>query len=549
MKLCEINWFIVFITVFGILTKLAGVFLLPVYHDVGWYRPMTEFNDGAYMNLLQVEHPYFGYYFFLAALKFVGVYDFVIRLVTFVFSLVEVVLLYLLAKKWCGIKTANAVLILWSLTFFAYVNALSADVDGSLMSVFSIFLFFFFYTYTKTSKTKYLLITGLFYGALMLIKLRGVIFILPMMLFALYQTRSLKNTLWLCVKVGVLGLMVFSLFPIAAYIANPVEFFLLIEKMVRHNVTNQPSVMFKLTHPLIFLQVLVVLSPLYLFLLSGWLRTKKLRDVDVLLIMWLSSLFALFLLIIPPMPDVYPRYVSFLLPPLILLSARKFASFGYKTSQLLFLLSAAVLLYFVTNRINEAANDYWFYASAAMGVYKLTQSLLVFYFIAAIIIGLIYAFTKNRVMLASFLIVTIAFNLHFIFEPVVDQTHPKLIKDLISSFCINKIKKPLFVWAEDIAFYLGSSGMNIKLVKDSILKQYAERIGYNKNGHFYINWRDTASIAELKSKGGTVFTFYYPSKYALKDIDRQNEDAYLRKNCKMLKSAIYRTGRGEVWEC
>ncbi len=560
MNFRKINWDWVLLVIFffGVATKLLGVFLLPVFHDVGWYRQLAIHNDAAYMNLIQLEHPPLGYYFFFFALKILGINAYVIRLVPFIFSLIEISLIYWLAKKWYGNKTANAALVLWSLTFFSYANALSPEGDGSIMAVFSIFLFYFLYKYFESRRTKYLLLTGLFYGLLMLIKVRAVLFIIPLSIFIAFKFKNVKKTTGAVLKICAIGGGVFSLFPLAVYLANPQEFIHLITQVLLHN-TSKVSiieiVLYKITHLQIFLQVMVVLSPLYFFLLLKSFKSK-LNDKDILLIVWFSSLFFSLLLLLPVggLAAVYPRYISFLLPPLLLLAAKSFASLNYSNKNFSAILACSIAVYYVSYLINESAVDYWFYASAAIGVYKLTQGLLIFYLAAGVILGSVYFFIKNakisRFVLSLFLILMFSFNLQFILEPIVDQTHPAIIKDLSGFFCANNIKKPIFVWAEDLAFYLRSNGLNIKTFTNPQSKFYAQRIGYDDKGHFNFDLNDKIALSELKSKGGTVFTLYHPYKYALqKDANRQKEEEYLKTNCKLLKSAVYKTGRGEVWEC
>lgn len=560
MRFRKINWdLLLFAILFlGIVLKLIGVFLLPVFHDVGWYRQLAIHYDAAYMNLIQLEHPPLGYYFFFLALKILGINAYVIRLVPFIFSLIEISLIYWLAKKWYNAKTANATLILWSLTFFSYVNALSPEGDGSIMAVFSIFLFYFLYNYFELKKSKYLVFAGVFYGLLMLIKVRAVLFIIPLSIFVAFKLKSVKNTIVHVFKICAIGGGVFLLFPLAVYLANPQEFSNLIAQVLLHN-TSKVSlinlVLYKVTHLQIFLQVIVVLSPLYFFLLLKSFKSKF-NDKDGLLIVWFSSLFFLLLLLLPVggLAAAYPRYIAFLLPPLLLLAAKGFASLNYSSKNLSIILLCSIAVYYVSYLINESAANYWFYASAAIGVYKLTQGLLIFYLAAGVILGSAYFFIKNikisRFVLSAFLILMFSFNLQFILEPIVDQTHLKIINDISKFSCSNGIKKPLFVWAEDLAFYLQSNGLNIKTFTNPQSKSYAQKIGYNDKGHFNFDLNDKIAMSELKSKGGTVFTLYHPYKYAFqKDSNRQKEEEYLKTNCKLLKSAVYKTGRGEVWEC
>lgn len=559
----KINWTVLLILFLGVAIKLTGVFLLPVYHDVGWYRPLTKFNDAAYMNLPLSQHPPLGQYFFILGLNLLGIEDYVVRLVPFIFSLIELLLIYWLAKKWYDQKIANATIILWSLTFFSYVNALSPEGDGSIMAVFSIFIFYFFYKYFEDLKTKNLLLSGLFYGLTMLIKIRAVLFILPLILFIIYKRESLTNTFKIITKLSSTGLAVFSLFPLTVYFLHSSEFMLLMKNFLFHNtvkISLLGSLWYKFTHPLGFLQVIVVLSPLLLFLFLSALKfnKKEWTDIDILLTVWFVSLAGTLLTLLPPgdFAAIYPRYISFLLPPFIILCAKSFKSVLeiMNEKKIVLILAASFLVYFAGYLFNENSSDYWFYSSAAAGVYKISQPLLLFYLITALLFWFFYwMFQQSNwggKFLTLFFVVSIAFNLQFMMEPIVDQTHPKMIKELTDFYENNQIKKPLFVWAEDMGFYLKIDGASIKTFTNPVLKNFAEKLGYDDKGYFFFDLNDKISMKELESVGGTVFILYHPYKYALQNSpDGQKGNEYLKKHCKLLKSAIHKTGRGEAWEC
>ena len=546
--------FLFLILLFGVSTKVLGIFVLPIFHDVGWYRASTLFYDGSYMNLIQLEHPYLGYYFFLAGLKLFGIHDYVVRVVPFIFSLVELCLLFFIAKKWYDYKTAIAVVMLWSLTFFSYINALSPEGDGSIMAVFSIFLFYFLYYFLENFDKKNLILSGIFYGLLILIKVRGILFLIPITIYFLYIKKNIK---WCFVRISILcaiGLAVFSIFPFLVFLENPEEFTQLMMQIIIHN-TGESGLLYKFLHPLMFLQVFVVLSPLYLFLFLKGMQ-KKWANVDALLIIWFISLFVALLALLPAggLAAVYPRYISFLLPPLLLLSAKGLVSLKYSSKQWLFILFFTGLLYGISHFINELAQDYWYYSSAAMGVYKIAQPLLLLYLLIPLGLLFFYRVIKNKLFknlfLSAFFIITLTFNFHFILEPVVDGTHKNILKELQTFHESHVVKKPLFFWAEDLAFYMKSNGLNIATFTNPLRRSYAEKIGYNDQGHFHFDVTDSVAMDRLKSSGGTVYTLYVPYKYALqKDKNRQNEDKYLKDNCTLLKSVVYKIGRGEIWEC
>ncbi len=547
----------------GIIFKLLLVFTLPVYHDVGWYISLLKHHDSAYMNLAIIEHPPFGYYPYLFLLKIFGVHDFVIRLVPFLFSLIELALMYLIAKKWFGKKVAFYTIIFFSLTYFATVNALSPEGDGSIMGVISLLLFYCWYEYYSNNKKNnrvMLLFTGIFLGILFLIKVRAILFVFPLWLYSYYKTKNFLKTIKDLFFVGIISGSLFLIFPILVYTISPdtATFFYFLKQVILHN-TGTFSLFYKITHPLIFLQVLVVLSLLFPFLFIKGIQksTKKEQDPTILLVSWFVSLFLFLLMILPEgYAGIYPRYIVFLAPPLILLSARGLEQLrlSHRALTLVFLGSFFLGSFFLY--LNQHATAYWYLESAAMGIMKVSTLLLMTVIILSFILLIsFFLFTNKKIRLWSlclFLILCFSFNILLIGEPLVDKTHEHLLKNLITYYETprNTMKQPVFIWAEDLAFYFNISGKNLALMTNPLQYKYATILGYNEQGYYYMNIADPGSMATLKERGGTVFSFYYPLKYTL-DVDggRRVEYDYLTSHCTLLRSFDYKHAKGVVFEC
>jgi 4-amino-4-deoxy-L-arabinose transferase-like glycosyltransferase len=281
MKQRELAWSFVFlIFIVGIVLKIGLVFALPVHHDVGWYISLAEHHDSAYMNLIVLEHPPFGYYPFLLGMSIFGIDDTVIRFVSFLFSILELLLLYLIAKKWFGNITSQYVIILFSLTYFATVNALSPEGDGSIMGFVSLLFFYFVYEFYKSKKYWNLMWSGFFLGVLLLIKVRAVLFFIPFVFYCLYKTRSVIQTVKDGIAVLLCGSVIFSIFPLLVYLSSPEAYLRLLQQVLLHN-TGTFSIFYKLTHPLIFIHVAVVLTFLYFFLFFESIRgfIKEIKEI------------------------------------------------------------------------------------------------------------------------------------------------------------------------------------------------------------------------------------------------------------------------------
>lgn len=562
-------YFILFFFLLGIILKILLAFSLPVYHDVGWYISLATYHDASYMNLIVLEHPHYGYYPYLLFLALFGIKDWAVRIAPLLFSFMEILLLYIIARKWFGKTTANWVLVLSSVLYFAFINALSPEGDGSIMGFFSILLFYCFSEYydsncskySKPHQWKFLILSGIFLGIHFLIKVRTILFILPLVIYSYYKNKDCMKTAYDMVVIGTVSLIIFSIFPLQVYLSSPASFWKLLEQVLLHN-TAPASLLYKITHPLIFLHIFLVLGPLSFFLCWNGLKrvTKKEKDHIVLVVIWFCSLFFMLLALLPEgLAAVYPRYFSFLLPPLLLLTARGFAILSLKNKDYFALFAGTIVISAFLLFVNQHATSYWYLDSAAMGIVKLSKALIVFFFLFSFVLLFLlalFSWKKFNIFLplSLFLILGFSFNMLLIIDPLIDQTHQKIIHDLTAYYSNHQetgdLKKPIFLWAEDLGFYFGIKGMNINLITDPLLYDYAQRIGYNDQGYYYIRLSDPDSLNILSEQGGTVFSFYYPLEYTLAvPQGRKLEYQYLEDRCELLQSFDYPHAKAVVFEC
>lgn len=560
---------LLFILILGILLKFLLVFFLPIYHDLGAFSAYAHYHDSAYMNLLVLQHPPLGYYPYLLSLKILGIHDYALRIVPFLFSILEIPLLYFISRRWFGKTTAFYSLLLFSLTYFATFHSLSPEGDGSIMGLFSLLLLFSFLEWYATSEQKYLLVSGIFLGILFLIKVRAVLFLLPLFFYSYYKTRDVWKTIKHMISISFYAGAIFSIFPLLVYLANP-EFFLpLMERVITHNVSSS-SYFYKITHPSLFVPIFILLSALYLFLSfqgvwstgessqTGLKRnstSNKEKDACMLLLLWFVSLFIILLAIIPEgLAGVYPRYISFLASPLILLSARGFTSLKLSPRMITWILFYSILFSLFLLYLNQLApvpKGYWYFMSAVLGILKISKAILFSVFgLSGVLLVLFYFSKQKKFWISLFLVINIGFQLLLIADPFVDQTHRKIITDFTTYYEQHNIKRPIFTWADDLGFYLGEPASNINLMTESWLYAYAEKIGYNDKGYYYIIPTYKESMGALEKEGGTVFSLYYPLKYTLDaDINRKNEYEYLLNHCTLLAEFNYPHAKGVIFEC
>jgi hypothetical protein len=337
------------------------------------------------------------------------------------------------------------------------------------MGFFSLLLFFSFFEWYRMHERKYLLLTGLFLGIHLLIKIRTILFVLPLFLYSFYKTKDIRSTFQDITSLCFFASIIFSIFPILVYLANP-EFFLpLMERVIAHN-TGNFSIFYKFSHLSLFTPIFILLSFLYPFLfLQGLfargtnLKKKNVneeKDACMLLLFWFVSLFLMFLAILPEgLAGAYPRYIAFLVPPLILLSARGFASLRISEKMVAFVLFNSILLSLVFLYLNQIASipsGYWYFMTAAMGILKISKLILFFVFSMSCVLLILFfyssSFKYRRAWISFFLILNIGFQILLITDPFIDQTHRKIITDFTTYYNQHDIKEPIFVWVDDLAF-------------------------------------------------------------------------------------------------
>lgn len=558
---------VLFVFLFGFFLKALLAFSLPIFHDVGWYISLAHYYDHTFMNLIVLEHPPFGYYPYFLFLTLFGTEDFVLRLVPFCFAVLEVFLMYLIAKNWFGKTTAQYTIILFSLTYFAAINALSPEGDGSIMSVISLLLFYCFFEYYQRHERKWLFWSGIFLGLHLLIKVRAVLFLIPLFLYSIYKTRNFFKTVVHMTIIGLLALIFFSIFPLLIVLENPNTYQTLLRQVLLHN-TGSFSLLYKVLHPQLFTPLFILFSFLFLFLffkgISPLQTTPKTifekqgQDHIVLLVLWFGTLFVILLGLLPEgLASAYPRYIAFLLPPLFILCAHGLQKLHLGNRRMIFILAGSILLFLVFlffNQIASVPSGYWYFVTAAMGVLKISKMILFFVFGTSFVLLFFFFFLKKKrlktIAIALFLIVNFSFHLMLIIDPLVDHTHKNILADFTSYAEQHDLKKPLFLWAEDLAFYLNIPGKNINLITDPALHAYAEKIGYTSDGYYYMRIHDADSMSVLEKQGGTVFALYYPLKYTLDTgLERKQEYDYLIAHCTLLASYDYAHAKGVIFEC
>lgn len=548
---------LLFIFLFGLFLKICLMFSLPVFHDVGWYYSLVSYHDNSYMNLIVLEHPPFGYYPFFIALNFIGMYDWVIRLVPLLFSIVEILFLYYISKKWFGVPTALYAVILFSLTYFATFNSLSPEGDGSIMGLFSLLLFYCVYEYYRTSQKRFLFFIGIFLGIHFLIKVRTVIFIVPIIIYSYYSTQQFLRTLKDIFLIIAISGALFSVFLLLVYLANPSSYVMLLKQVIMHN-TGTVSLFYKLTHPSLFIPICILLSFLYLFLYlkAAVLLLKKESRINplVLVFLWFTSLFLIILTVLPEgLASAYPRYIAFLAPPLCIICGKGLDLLGLQHKRAYLIVVGSIFLsaiFLYCNQLFPTVSHYWYFVTAAMGIVKISKEILFFVFISSIVLlGVYFLMPKHKkIIISFFLLINFAFNIMLIADPIIDRSHIQILKEFKDYYCTHPIKKPIYLWAEDLSFYLHIGGKNLNLITDPALYAYAKRIGYTPEGYYYMQLNEPISMNILQEKGGTVFSLYYPLKYTQKS-GRKDEYMYLETHCTLLKSFDYLHSKGVIYEC
>ena len=280
-------------------------------------------------------------------------------------------------------------------------------------------------------------------------------------------------------------------------------------------------------------------------------------------ISWFIIVFGELLILLPGelAPD-FARYLSLGFIPLIVLSVR-FLTISKISLRTIFATGiVSTIAGYAVFLFNTKQSSFWYYLSASGPIIPIHQRILILFFgssFALFCIVFTYVLTQknNRFLiysLTAFLLCTLTFNAFLIFTTLFNTTHQFIIQDFEAYAKNKEITLPIYVWNEDIPFYLrlpqGGSAPNVRYLLPEF-REYAQRTGFSNNGYYDLD-QDPEKVKSLIEKnGGTVLILNYPYKYVLeKNLPHQEILAIITQLCTLEKQFMYNDKpTGQIFVC
>ena len=558
---------------------LVGIFLriqtldIPLYDDAG-SMILNEYHDSIFANIVLYPHGPINTIFFVLGMKLFGATTVGLRLTLCILSMLYLVAVYFFTRDILSEKSARYAVLLNLFTFFAFFTYFTMESDGIMQSLFSVIAFYALFLYFKSKKqgmrVPMIIVSIASYVLLVAMKHRNGIFIIPLFLYILYETKTLKKAIaysitYVTSAVVIAGSFFLLFYPLYGELAPH-----LLEVVFSHN-TVDLGLLYKITHPALFSTLIIGLTPLLLLL--PLLTLQKKDGIDrrkyIILYVWLTVPL-LFIFLVPPGLSIIKYVAGFLLPPITILAADVLAREKWKKYTLTTIAMGTMILSSIGMYINNTIpKDYWFFLTEMGPVIKVWQPFIyITFFLGIVLFGILW-YKKERgvrtIVFTAFLILTLSFNLLMITDNLVDKTHNEMIKEIqdyaeeqggINTEAFGR----LYAWNEDIAFYLGNPGFYIvpegephfglEFDKNEQVREYSRSTGLGEQGYIDLSLPQEEMEKWLKAEPGTVILLNYPYKYVVEaSPEIQDKIALIDSLCTKEKESIFKTASLLIYKC
>tara|TARA_Y100000310_G_scaffold172911_1_gene173013 strand:- start:6096 stop:7718 length:1623 start_codon:yes stop_codon:yes gene_type:complete len=171
-------------------------------------RDFSSYEDSTKF----IPHPPLAIWMFRLINAPFEVNEFSMRLVPFLFGVLNIFLVYRLGKEFFGKKQATIAALLMGFSFWHYVASLQVDMEGSILTCLFIVTFWAYLKYTKTNDNKWLMYTALLFTVAMFTKITSLLILVIIGIHSLIVRKDFKKSVKEVFKIGILGIALFGLF-------------------------------------------------------------------------------------------------------------------------------------------------------------------------------------------------------------------------------------------------------------------------------------------------------------------------------------------------
>ena len=544
----------------GIFYRLDAIFL-PLYDDAAAMAIATEHSDILGVNLLLTPHPVLTGVFYTFAAKIFGYSGEIVRIVPLLFNLAVIIYALFIVNRMYGNSDLNRlVAMFFLLTFFSFLMGITPDSDSSVLVLTSLGLLHILICLSagKLKERSGVILFGIIFLIGLLTKLRFLLFVPVLFIWIFFYSRNFKRTFLITTTVVFIGLFGLSGWILLNYL-NFGEIIIPVARDVFFHSSPTFNFVEKLSLGL-YLNTLVAFTPLFGLVIFYLFAGKNfIHKYDRYLVSWLVILSLELLILLPAdVASDYPRYLSLVFIPLMVLTSRVIMA-RFKLSEAIYAVFAGTSLGFVLFIINKHMKSFWYFLSATGPVIGVNQQILGLLLLTSLLLFCLVLFCRIfrspaiKVSMILFIVISMAFNALLVYSSIFSSEHRMAVEFFDEYARKNNLSLPIYSWNEDIPYYLhiaNASAPNINLFKPS-LQPYAHMVGFNENGFYDLDSNVSHMENIIKSRGGTVMLLNYPYKYVVeKNPAHQEVFLMISRNCNLRKEILYKLQPiGQVFMC
>ena len=267
---------LIFILVSAIFTRLLLI-KEALHDDEALWASLASASNSFWLSTGN-PHPLLVQWCYNFAVLLFGQHTVVLRAVTICFAIATIILTYLLAKELYDEKIALISVVLISTSIYHLIASLRVTI-GIILVLFYLLTIYSFVKHNVTNSTWWFLATGIFFGFALLTKYSAIYILAIIAAYLLLTTDNFLKSFFYVLKIVIIGLCVYAIFPIIIIISDRSEMFATMFAHTSHYA--HPGL-----HWVAPLMLLLWATPLLIFLpmLSVLKRNKK----DLLLVIWIN---------------------------------------------------------------------------------------------------------------------------------------------------------------------------------------------------------------------------------------------------------------------
>ena len=456
------------ILILALFLRLWGLGSALYFDEFFWmYSVKGMLNDS-----LPLLHPPLAFLFYYIFFLIGGFSVQVFRAMPLFIGLLTIIVSYYFAKSLYGRRIAILSALLMSVIFYPVWMSLFMDVDGNLLTLFSIATLFSFHKFENKKEGKWIFFTGVFLGLALLSKYPAIILV-PVLLLYDWLSSRLGNLKPVLISVFI-GFAILSIFPISSFLLNSTDTLIsslqhsseYIGRTDTENIFNAYALsigklivfLFQYGTPILFL------LPLYLI--------GKFERKDYILLSYTGVIIFFYTFVVAGGPKV--RYIMPIVPILIILSSKSIITFIKKFDRrditifaCLFVLSISLISIFNTYGAQEAfdsknmrldlllGNSMFWYSGFASTPFAIHIHSLIFVILVSVILFL-FSFKFGNKFIIAIISLGLAFNFFILaqsFNPTIGPNYTDTVSQMVGYKETHDMECEIYLTEKSLWYY------------------------------------------------------------------------------------------------